>query len=401
MDAKLNHSDLTALLAKKVKMSGAKADAFTKAFFDIIIEGLDNDGLVKINGLGTFKVTDVASRGSVNVNTGEKIEIKGHKKLTFLPAEILKEKVNKPFAMFEPVEIDDTYVDDAEETSTEEVEENAVEESVETVKIQSENLQITEVIAESTEEENKSAAETKVVQPAESPTAEETSKPTEEETENKAAKTENEIVTEIAQPLTEEVEETMPAQEGTPVANVEIAPVETDQPVVTTKTHCVLTILAIFAAVIVIALLAIMVPSLVVVLTGDNITPVVVEKTEEVAPVKVAEPVEVQEVVEVPEDTVQVMTVPAEEEVYCFELVEELANKRVGDINRGDTLLYKAEGSIETHKVAEHETLTRIAFKYYGDKRLWPYIVQYNKLTNPNGLCKGMEIEIPRLVPMK
>ena len=51
----------------------------------------------------------MASRGSVNVNTGEKIEIKGHKKLTFTPADTLKESVNQPFAMFEPVEVDDTY----------------------------------------------------------------------------------------------------------------------------------------------------------------------------------------------------------------------------------------------------------------------------------------------------
>ena len=114
MDAKLNHSELSAMLAKVAGLSNAKAEAFTKAFFDIIIEGLENDGSVKINGLGTFKITDVASRESVNVNTGEKFEIKGHKKLTFTPADALKEKVNQPFAMFEPVEIDDSYVEEEE-----------------------------------------------------------------------------------------------------------------------------------------------------------------------------------------------------------------------------------------------------------------------------------------------
>ena len=116
----MNHSDLSALLAKQAEISGAKAEAFTKAFFDIILEGLEQDGIVKINGLGTFKVTDVASRSSVDVNTGEKIEIKGHKKLTFLPADSLKEKVNQPFAMFEPVEIDESYVDDSDEPAANE-----------------------------------------------------------------------------------------------------------------------------------------------------------------------------------------------------------------------------------------------------------------------------------------
>lgn len=117
MDAKLNHSDFSALLSKNLNISASKAEHFTKAFFDILIEGLESDGIVKINGLGTFKMIDVASRGSVNVNTGEKIEIKGHRKLTFIPADALKDKINQPFAMFEPVEVDDDYVDDADEPS--------------------------------------------------------------------------------------------------------------------------------------------------------------------------------------------------------------------------------------------------------------------------------------------
>ena len=95
MDAKLNHSDLSALLAKAAGMSLAKAELLTKSIFDIIIEGIEQDGVVKINGLGTFKLTDVASRSSVNVNTGEKFEIKGHRKLVFTPADALKDCVNQ------------------------------------------------------------------------------------------------------------------------------------------------------------------------------------------------------------------------------------------------------------------------------------------------------------------
>ena len=114
MSDKLNHSDLSALFAKEADISGAKAENFTKAMFELIIEGLEQDGTVKINGLGTFKITDVADRSSVNVNTGEKIEIKGHKKISFTPADAIKESVNQPFAMFEPVEVDENYKDDAE-----------------------------------------------------------------------------------------------------------------------------------------------------------------------------------------------------------------------------------------------------------------------------------------------
>ena len=71
MSEKLNHSDLSALLAKEAEISIAKAETFTKAMFDLIIEGLEQDGIVKINGLGTFKILEVADRYSVNVNTGD------------------------------------------------------------------------------------------------------------------------------------------------------------------------------------------------------------------------------------------------------------------------------------------------------------------------------------------
>ena len=154
MSYKLSRSDLSALLAKEAKISGAKAELFTKTMFELIIEGLEQDGIVKINGLGTFKITDVADRSSVNVNTGEKIEIKGHKKITFLPADTLKESVNQPFAMFEPVEVDENYKD--EDDSTEAVvTEDAVEEltdAVETVEEATEIVEEVPVVEEIEEE---------------------------------------------------------------------------------------------------------------------------------------------------------------------------------------------------------------------------------------------------------
>lgn len=154
MSDKLNHSDLSALLAKETKISGAKAELFTKSMFELIIEGLEQDGIVKINGLGTFKITDVADRSSVNVNTGEKIEIKGHKKITFLPADTLKESVNQPFAMFEPVEVDENYKD--EDDSTEAV---VTEDAVETVEEASVAAEIVEEVPAVEEIEEEMPAE--------------------------------------------------------------------------------------------------------------------------------------------------------------------------------------------------------------------------------------------------
>jgi nucleoid-associated protein YgaU len=89
------------------------------------------------------------------------------------------------------------------------------------------------------------------------------------------------------------------------------------------------------------------------------------------------------------------------QDVYTFVMVDELAAIKVKDISPGDTLLYVAEGELARHIVAADETLVKIANKYFGDRRLWPYIVKYNNMRNPNSLRSGMEIAIPRLIPKK
>ena len=76
-------------------------------FFDIISSELKNGNQVKIKGLGTFKVQAVKPRESVNVNTGERVLIEGHDKISFTPDTVMKELVNKPFSQFETVVIND------------------------------------------------------------------------------------------------------------------------------------------------------------------------------------------------------------------------------------------------------------------------------------------------------
>ena len=92
---------------------------------------------------------------------------------------------------------------------------------------------------------------------------------------------------------------------------------------------------------------------------------------------------------------------PKAEEAYAFVLLEQLDAIDLRSISVADTTLYVAEGELARHTVAADETLTRIARQYYGDKRLWPYIVKYNNMRDPNGLCRGMELVIPLLVPKK
>lgn len=100
-------ADIAAVVARKQKISKKEAADIVAAFFRIITEGLHEDRLVKVRGLGTFKVTTVKPRESVNINTGERVVIEGHDKISFVPDNVMKEFVNKPFAQFTTVPVND------------------------------------------------------------------------------------------------------------------------------------------------------------------------------------------------------------------------------------------------------------------------------------------------------
>ena len=399
MDAKLNQSDLISLLAKGSNISVAKAELFTKNFFDLIIEGLEKDGIVKINGLGTFRITDVASRGSVNVNTGEKIEIKGHKKLTFTPADALKESVNQPFAMFEPVEVDDTYQPEA--TGETENDDADVMETVE----QTDSIE--EVTVDSADAVEETEPATEEVDTPE--TVKETEVPETAIKENPAV--EEQVIHE--EMTTEPVEENIQENNDTTVSSV-----EQPEPVPTKKKnrwiYALFVILGFVVGFVAVRMLGRD--------GGANVEELAVADTAEttVPSPKVNELVAAESEVTANIDTIATTVddavtatagteqpvesgLPAEDaqDVYTFVMVEELAAIKVGDISPGDTLLYVAEGELARHIVAADETLVKIANKYFGDRRLWPYIVKYNNMRNPNSLRSGMEIAIPRLIPKK
>ncbi len=125
--AKTAIQQIISALAKQYNLSAAEAAAFVDAFFDLVSSELKNGNQVKIKGLGTFKVQAVKPRESVNVNTGERVLIEGHDKISFTPDAVMKELVNKPFSQFETVVINDGV-------DTEELERVPVEESSDEVK---------------------------------------------------------------------------------------------------------------------------------------------------------------------------------------------------------------------------------------------------------------------------
>ena len=104
---RISIQELAAVLVTKSGLKKKEAERFATVMFDVVKEGLSADRQVKIKGLGTFKVIDIDSRESVDVNTGERMVIEGHDKITFTPDATMKELVNKPFSQFETVVLAD------------------------------------------------------------------------------------------------------------------------------------------------------------------------------------------------------------------------------------------------------------------------------------------------------
>lgn len=122
---KITLPSLINLLSEKTGKPKKQCEDFLREFFGVLVDTLSEGENVKIKGIGSFKVIDVEPRKSVNVNTGEDIEIPGHKKITFSPAREMAEDVNSPFSMFETVEISNEAVaDETEEEAVEKLEAN-------------------------------------------------------------------------------------------------------------------------------------------------------------------------------------------------------------------------------------------------------------------------------------
>ena len=458
MSDKLNHSDLSALLAKETGISVAKSEAFTKALFDLIIEGLEKDGLVKINGLGTFKVTEVADRYSVNVNTGEKFEIKGHKKLTFVPADALKDSVNKPFAMFAPVEVDESYQDDVDVQEGDDV---AVEqEAVESVAESAEETAVAPVEEPATEPAEETAV-APVEEPATEPAEETAVAPVEDPATEPAEET---AVTPVEEPATEPAEETVVAPVEEPVEETAVAPVEepatepveetavapVEEPATESKketpdagnkkkvpeesphrkrngSKAVITIAAMLALGFVYYWFigkneeeesvkrknkivlddrkkdkdGIVVGNMLITEgSSDTDISVLPPANDTIVPEEI-EPA----TVEIPAEKdpkfkeLATVPVPAQQKQVGFKLVDELSVRKDKDIKIEDTTLYNITGEIAVHKVAEGENLAKISNKYYNSRKLWPYIAKHNSMSDPGDIVVGMELSIPELQP--
>lgn len=374
MNEKITLQDLINLFSEKQGMNKKDAEVFVRTMFELIEEALATEKYVKIKGLGTFKLTEVDSRESVNVNTGERIEIQGHTKISFTPDVTMKELINKPFSHFETVvlnegvELEDTPI----ETSEEIVQEEIISETI-----------IAEEPAIVEEPQPEPIVETPIEEETivEEPTVEE---PISEETIEKETIVDEPTIEEstVEEPVAEE-----PITEEPVITEVQTS--EETEKYVSTEEKKVKNTNRILWGVIVVLVLIILFGAYWMFLRPSSVP--------EVTPLP-----PVQEEVTIPAPAEEKQPEDTLETVKFIQLsAEELRKEHVPSF--ADTLDYQIIGTQEEYTLQKGETIIRASVKFFGTKKYWPYIVKHNLdvLPDPDNIPAGVKIKIPVLTPKK
>ncbi len=416
MNERLTIQDLTDLLAAKHSMTKKDAEAFVKEFFLLIEQALESENTVKIKGLGTFKLIDVDSRESVNVNTGERFQIKGHTKVSFSPDANLRDTINKPFAHFETVVLNENTV--LEDTPIEETEEEESGEEViptvipEPIEPQSqpkeeekEEMSLTEIqpIVETRSIEPQSVVvepKTVPVEKKEIITAEEiieqellraNLKPESTIVRSQEGKSEMEKGAEVAQT----------AIQPTPQKNIPDSSVKEKSPVPYLITIIILVLLLCGGVV-----LFIYYPDLFSSSSDKNALDMPPVTTQPVKPeVQLSDTVEQDSVKDIKPETPKTSITPTsvvpqkKEAVTPAKTENKVIRQQPSTSVYLDSASYKITGTKTKYTVKEGETLTRVSLRFYGTKAMWPYIVKHNPdvIKNPNNVPYGTTIKIPEL----
>ena len=339
--------DLADGLARRKSISKKDADAFVRNVFDIIGQNLLTDQLVKVKGLGTFKMITVDSRESINVNTGERITIDSHTKITFTPDAILRDRVNRPFADFDTVVLnDDTKTEDMEALTAPFL---AAEQKERSEKGETRNIETRNI-------ETRSEKEEPVVEPtpvAEEPVAEPT-------------------------PVAEPVAETK-TKKKTKKKTEEKKPVEKSG-------SCWKWMFWILLLLVVLLVAAY-------ILHEKGYLNLPKEEPVVETPVVQVEKPDTTAVEEAKEDTVEVQAEEVKEEKPVQNLKELIAQNP--QFENGD---YWIVGTKATHVIEKGDDFSKLAQKYYDDKTLVSYIIKYNNFRDPSHIYVGAEVKIPELV---
>ena len=416
MNERLTIQDLTDLLAAKHSMTKKDAEAFVKEFFLLIEQALESENTVKVKGLGTFKLIDVDSRESVNVNTGERFQIKGHTKVSFSPDANLRDTINKPFAHFETVVLnentvlEDTPIEETEEEeSGEEVIPTVIPESIEPQsqpkEEEKEEMSLTEIqpIVEPRSIEPQSVAvepKTVPVEKKEIITAEEI---IEQELLRANLKPESTIVRsqEGKSEMAKGAEVAQTAIQPTPKKNIPDSSVKEKSPVPYLITIIILVLLLCGGVV-----LFIYYPDLFSSSSDKNALDMPPVTTQPVKPeVQLSDTIEQDSVKDIKPETPKTSITPTpvvpqkKEAVTPAKTENKLIRQQPSTSVYLDSASYKITGTKTKYTVKEGETLTRVSLRFYGTKAMWPYIVKHNPdvIKNPNNVPYGTTIKIPKL----
>ena len=198
--------DLAKIVAERHNKSEEEVTTFLDALVDVLLDGLHQEKVVKIKGLGTFKVTTVKERASINVNSGEPVVIEGHDKISFLPDTSMRDLVNKPFSQFETVPVNDGVEFEDIETSVDAEDTQDAEETGEAI-IDVETHEAPQAVALAGLPENEPAAQPESENENEVPVAENETDDVDITTEEAVTETENVTETEsVTETVTEEAD---------------------------------------------------------------------------------------------------------------------------------------------------------------------------------------------------
>lgn len=353
MNNKIAFPELVDTIAELTNTSKRVSELFLKELFGVVKERLEQGELVKIKNLGTFKVTEIAARKSVNVNTGEEMEIPAHRRVSFTPDKMLAEAINTPFEGFETVVLDDNITeDDLNELST--MDNDIVEEKKEVAEIGSKEILPPPFVSETISEEEEIGLD-------------------EKKQENELIDT-NEVVlenTEIIETTVgkEDTEENNKKEEhhnedttksSSVFSSSDIGENEYEEEVKNEKRKSF--IWGFFGGILACIIIGVVAIAVCESCFGDFITHTEVEKVQS--------------------DTIAQKTVP------------------------DDTVLLKSDtvnvteleiSKVVTDTVRSNYFLTKMSRKYYGRYEFWVYIYEENKakISNPNKVSPGLVVVIP------
>ena len=392
---KVTIQDLAERLAERNRCSRARADMFLRKVFNQIKSGLATDSFVKIKGLGTFKLVTVSSRSSVDVNTGERIEISEHQRLVFIPDNSLKERVNKPFEKFETV----TIVDEAVMSEL-----SDVEALVEMPVVASAEKTVDPVTPEDLQEtflsEVPAAADSVELAPQQPTTATEESEDrpqeaevamkcqtvyigeNEPESDEPVRKIENSSANVEADNGDEENDNKDLIEEGS--VSVES---DTDEEV---GEHPQRNLKWLYIASGIVGAVVLLIVGYMAgyyrLFESHQVNEKPVSPVYSVEVVRKTLPSKVQSTDTLKHEAVK----PKKTTLNNFE-----QSKAYEQLPDGDYLI---TGTQEVHEIKVGETLLKLSKRYYGNKRFVKYIVFYNHLDNADCVPLGTELKIPRLV---